>query len=93
MAGPRDDVDDRISDILGLEDLHVREAGGGLLPDLIPQVTLKLRGDRARFDERDAYVPACNLRTQGLAEGPDPKSERVWDEALAFAKLLAVIKG
>jgi hypothetical protein len=51
VAGPGDDVGDRVGDILGLEYLHVLEAGCGLLPDLIPQVTLKLRDDRPWFDE------------------------------------------
>ena len=46
-------------------------------------MTLKLRGDRAWFDERDAHVPACDLLAQGLTEGPDPELGQVVDSGAA----------
>jgi hypothetical protein len=70
VAGPGDDVDDSVGDVFGLEYLNVFEAGGGLLPDLIPQVTLKQRGDRSPLlSPGTRSLPPGTLVSCGMWQG------------------------
>lgn len=78
---PGDDVGDRVGDVVGLQPLHLTEALLQHLLHLGPVVAAEFGRDRARFDERDAYVPLGHLLAQPFAERPDAKLRGVVDAA------------
>ena len=65
----RDDVEDRVGDVLGAEDLV--EAGRELVADLGADMADELALGRPRLDQRRAHVAAPDLLAQRFAEDAD----------------------
>ena len=69
MSWSRDDVENRVGDVLRRENLA--DAGRELAADLLADVGDELALGRAGLDQRRTDVAGSDLLAQGFAEGPD----------------------